>query len=245
MNAITMSSMTSFLPPVRTPAAMLEIADPEQKRACALLHRIVAHTGLSITEIARAAGLSPSTLTRIYPTPSVSYTLSMRTLTKIHAAFPDAYPGNSALSVSHVPDEAHVPLLLLGEFKRSAGMAGMVVPPDFELYTLVPDTAQIQAPPYLTVRDMDRFVTAYVPGNAMAPRIKTGEMLLIDKIKPAPVGTDVLVSLRRGEEDQAVTIGTLLARDRDHITLQQGRVIANFDHSQIGYVHLIVAVMRD
>lgn len=224
---------------------MQNIDDPEQQRACALLHRIVAHTGLSITEIARVAGLSPSTLTRIYPTPSVSYTLSMRTLTKIHAAFPDAYPGSSALNVSHTPYEAHVPLLLLGEYDMASEGADMLVPPDFELYTLVPDTSQIQAPPYLTVRDMDRFVTAYVPGNAMAPRIKTGEMLLIDKIKPAPVGSDVLVSLHQGQEGQVVTIGTLLARDRDHVTLQQGRTIAKFDNGQVRYFHLIVAVMRN
>lgn len=243
MNALAFSPLTSFSRPLRT-AAVRDIDDPEQQRACALLHRIVTQTGLSITEIARAAGLSPSTLTRIYPKPSVSYTLSMRTLTKIHAAFPDAYPGSSALSVSQ-SDETHVPLLLLRERNRTGEEAASVVPADLELYTLAPDASQIQAPPYLSVRDTDRFVTAYVPGNAMAPRIKTGEMLLIDKIKPAPVGTDVLVSLRQEQEDQVVTVGTLLARDRDHITLQQGLVVANLDHSQVGYIHLIVAVMRN
>lgn len=245
MNAVAMSSTITQPGATRVPSLLQDIDDPEQQRACALLHRIVGHTGLSITEIARAAGLSPSTLTRIYPTPSVSYTLSMRTLTKIHAAFPDAYPGNSALNVSQTPHEAHVPLLLLGEYDASREASGTLAQSGFELYTLVPDPSQIQAPPYLTVRDMDRFVTAYVPGEAMAPRIKTGEMLLIDKIKPSPIGSDVLVSLRQGQEGQIVTIGTLLARDRDHVTLQQGEIVAKFANSEIRYFHLIVAIMRN
>ncbi|WP_337587942.1 helix-turn-helix domain-containing protein, partial [Sphingobium sp. DC-2] len=63
----------------------------DQQRARGLIGCLIEETGLSATEIARRSGLAPSTLTRIYPTPSVGYSLSARSITKLKEAFPEAF----------------------------------------------------------------------------------------------------------------------------------------------------------
>ncbi|ONG52211.1 hypothetical protein BKE38_14910 [Pseudoroseomonas deserti] len=58
--------------------------DEQQQAAKALLERMLRTTGLTPSELARAAKLTPSTLTRFLNSP-VRHTLSARTLTKLSA----------------------------------------------------------------------------------------------------------------------------------------------------------------
>jgi len=229
-------------PPIAT--AFPRVGDPKQQRACALLHHITLQTGLSITEIARAAGLSPSTLTRIYPTPSVSYTLSTRTLTKIHAAFPDAYPGSSAVEVSSEPRENEIQLYLLSDVDVPYPELNIPAPVGFDFYSMSPDEAKTQALPNFSMHDADRYAAAYMPGDAMAPRIRAGEMLIIDKMKPAASGSDVFVSLRQENRGQVVAVATLVERGRDQITLQQGNRLVKIHQSLVKKMCSIVAMIR-
>ncbi|BAI99108.1 hypothetical protein SJA_P1-01560 (plasmid) [Sphingobium indicum UT26S] len=63
----------------------------DQDRARNLVGCLVKETGFSASQIARRSGLAPSTLTRIYPNPTVGYSLSDRSVAKLKATFPDAF----------------------------------------------------------------------------------------------------------------------------------------------------------
>lgn len=227
--------------------------DIEQEKARQLIGRIVNATSLSVTEIARKAGLSPSTLTRIYPESTVNYTLSTRTLAKIRAAFP--IPGDGDLS-SRVADERQtfapqpapsISVYVLGPLDDQSISAQLSAPVEFELYSADLEDIKIQQTAQFELRDKDRFVAAYMPGDAMEPRFRAGEMVLIDKVRPASIGGDVFVELTSGDGPAVVTVAKLIERDRNQITLLQHRYKSeiNIHRSRVENIYPIVALFED
>ncbi|MDX3909702.1 MAG: S24 family peptidase [Sphingobium sp.] len=231
----------------------MEMQDIEQEKARQLIGRIVSSTGLSVTEIARKAGLSPSTLTRIYPEPTVNYTLSTRTLAKIRAAFPmnDNDDVSSRVSETRQAFIAQpppsIPVYALGALEDASVSAQLSVPADFELYSANLQDAKLQQVPQFAQLDKDRFVAAYMPGDAMEPRFRAGEMVLIDKIRPAAIGGDVFVGLNGGDGSSVVTVAKLVERDRNQITLLQHRYKTeiNIHRSRVDTIFPIVALFED
>ncbi len=61
------------------------MGDPDQEAARTIIREMCRITGLSPTGLAKAAGLRPSTITRFLNNPSVTHTLSMRTMRKLEA----------------------------------------------------------------------------------------------------------------------------------------------------------------
>lgn len=227
--------------------------DIEQEKARHFIGRIVNSTGLSVTEIARKAGLSPSTLTRIYPEPTVNYTLSTRTLAKIRNAFPlnDHEEVSSRVAEARQPFMAQpmpsIPVYVLGALDDPSVSAQMSVPNEFELYSADLEDTKVQQIPQLALLDKDRFVAAYMPGDAMEPRFRAGEMVLIDKVRPAAIGGDVFVGLNGGEGPSVVTVAKLIERDRNQITLLQHRYRTeiNIHRSRVENIYPIVALFED
>jgi transcriptional regulator with XRE-family HTH domain len=83
--------------------------DEQQKATKALLERMLTATGLTPSELARAAKLTPSTLTRFLNSP-VRHTLSARTLSKLSAYSGVAVPLGvlPALPPGGVPVVGHI-----------------------------------------------------------------------------------------------------------------------------------------
>ena len=71
-----------------SPAGMCKHArmDLDQQEARAILDKMICLTGLSLTQLARQAGVMPSTLTRFVNNPNVKHTLSFRTLKRLAVA---------------------------------------------------------------------------------------------------------------------------------------------------------------
>lgn len=226
--------------------------DIEQEKARQLIGRIVNATNLSVTEIARKAGLSPSTLTRIYPESTVNYTLSTRTLAKIRTAFPVAEDSDVMSRVadqrqSFAPQPApSISVYVLGPLDDPSVGEQLSVPTEFELYSADLEDIKIQQTTQFELREKDRFVAAYMPGDAMEPRFRA-EMVLIDKVRPASIGGDVFVELTSGEGPAVVTIAKLMERDRNQITLLQHRYKAeiNIHRSRVENIYPIVALFED
>lgn len=232
---------------------VLDMQDVEQEKARELIGRIVSATGWSVTEIARKAGLSPSTLTRIYPQPTVNYTLSTRTLAKIRAVFPTPDPDDVAPRVADMRQafmaqpSATISVFALGMLADASADAQMTVPADFEFYAANLEDSKTQQIPQLAVMDKERFFAAYMPGDAMEPRFRAGEMVLIDKVRPAAIGGDVFVALNTNDGKQVVTVAKLIERDRNQITLLQHRydVEMHIHRSQVENIYPIVALFED
>ena len=95
--------------------------------------------------------------------------------------------------------------------------------------------------------DANRYFAIYIPSEAMEPRFRAGERVILDRIKPASIDTDVIVQLRDDDERSLWTIGKLSARDRNLIGLTQykDRVTASIHRSKVRHIFPIIAMLDD
>lgn len=233
----------------------------DQQRARTLIGCLVEETGFSATEIARRSGLAPSTLTRIYPTPSVGYSLSVRSIGKIKHAFPDAF----ALCETGSPLPAAQFTGIVQERSHSFAAPGSKLIPVYAATLLFPEESDLlllnelevwegdlaRPASYMAMParqgDVERYFAIYIPGDAMEPRFRAGERVILDRIKPASIDTDVLVQLRDDTARSLWTIGRLTTRDRNLIGLVQHRdkATASIHRSKIKHIFPIIGMIDD
>lgn len=236
----------------------------DQRRARDLIGCLVEETGFSATEIARRSGLAPSTLTRIYPTPTVGYSLSVRSIAKLREAFPEPFSMCEAKMSSEL-SAAPAPSAMLKERAHPFAMPSPRLIPVYAAALLFPEQGDVVLANDLEVwegdlsrpaahmtmpfglSDPDRYFAIYIPGEAMEPRFRAGERVILDRIKPAPIEADVLVQLRDDTERSLWTIGRLTARDRNLIGLTQyrDRVTGSIHRSQIRHIFPIIGMIDD
>jgi len=203
-----------------------EIADPVQGEAVQLVRRIAKATGLSATEIAKRSGLSPSTLTRIYPAPSITYTLSSRSIDKIKRAFPDVL--NPTVSKSSggedrsTPAANKIPIYSFGDAWDGE------IKPDLERGNIVEDIFHFEARMgfhhesnhYVSLVlencSTDRCIGMCVVGDRMQPRLYPGEIAIVSIVKPAPVNCEALFTLSFGA-GKVMFFAHIVERKADHI----------------------------
>ncbi|WP_159996822.1 helix-turn-helix domain-containing protein [Roseomonas sp. 18066] len=134
--------------------------DEQQRAAKALLERMLAATGLTPSELARAAKLTPSTLTRFLNSP-VRHTLSARTLGKLSSYSGVAVP---AAVLPAVPAGA-VPVV------GYIGAGEQVLP--FDDAAMGAGLEQVDAPPGAEPGT----VAVVVRGSSMFPAFWDGDVL--------------------------------------------------------------------
>lgn len=144
-----------------------------------LIHALGRWAGKTPSDLAKSAGLTPSTLTRPLNQP-VKHRLSIPTLTKLRLRYP-AFPGFANAPDHPTPLLAidYVPVDVLPTY---AGMGGGG--------TGEGDVEQALVPQYL-IRDVFRgkasdFVVIRVRGNSMEPRFFQDDELLVDKRDTSP-----------------------------------------------------------
>ncbi|BAV65988.1 hypothetical protein [Sphingobium cloacae] len=93
----------------------------------------------------------------------------------------------------------------------------------------------------------ERYFAIYIPSEAMEPRFRAGERVIMDRIKPASLDTDVLVQLRGDEGEMLWTVGRLRMRDRNLIGLTQYRdgITVSIHRSMIAHIFPIIAMLDD
>lgn len=233
----------------------------DQHRARNLIGCLVKETGCSATQIARRSGLAPSTLTRIYPNPTVGYSLSDRSVAKLQATFPDAFATCDAVEV---PPPSPASLITPQGTPAIGGTPTKTMPvyaanlhypeesdtafaDELELWEadLSRPAAYMAAP--FGLGDSDRYFAIYIPGEAMEPRFRAGERVILDRIKPASIQADVVVQLREEQGRSLWTIGRLSARDRNLVELMQyrDRAMSSIPHSKIKQIFPIIGMIDD
>ncbi|MCB4861933.1 hypothetical protein K7W03_20275 [Sphingobium sp. PNB] len=238
------------------------VGEWDQDRARSLIGCLIKETGFSASQIARRSGLAPSTLTRIYPNPTVGYSLSQQSVAKLRATFPDAFsicetdaspPRSPASEVTLKDDPAFfgqpkqpgIPVYAAAvHFVEECSLA---FADQLELWEadLSRPVAYMAAP--FGLGDTERYFVMYIPGEAMEPRFRAGERVLLDRVKPASINADVLVHLRDELGRSLWTAGRLLARDRNLIEVRQYReqATASIPHGQIKQVFPIIGMIDD
>jgi|GEM_PF-5452220 len=235
----------------------------DQQRARGLINCLVEETGLSATEIARRSGLAPSTLTRIYPTPSVGYSLSARSIGKLKEAFPEPFAMCEAIGTT--PSSTAATSVMLKERPLSFSMPNQRQIPIYAASLLFPEEeslslageleiwegdlarpAAYMSPPF-ALGDANRYFAIYIPSEAMEPRFKAGERIILDRVKPASIGADVLVQLQDEGALSLWTIGRLNARDRNLISLTQHRdkITASIHRSRVKHIFPVIGMIDD
>lgn len=231
----------------------------DQQRARSLIGRLVERTGLSATEVARSAGLAPSTLTRIYPVPSVDYSLSARSIAKLKAAFPDDFTAAAELqetpTSAPILRERFIPFAAPSHNSIPVYSTTLLFPEENglplskELELWQGDFARPAA--YMPIpfgqADVERYFAIYIPSEAMEPRFRAGERVILDRIKPASIDTDALVQLRGDDGEMLWTVGRLRTRDRNLIGLTQYRdnIAVSIHRSKIAHIFPIIAMLND
>jgi hypothetical protein len=145
-----------------------------------LIEALVAHSGLSASEIAKKAKLTPSTLTRPLNHP-VNYKLSRPTLAKLREAFP-SFPGfrTTADLPAIAPDRDYLAVEVLPSF---AGMGGGGTGEGDVEHALIPRRLvvdELRAKP-------DDLLLIEARGQSMEPDFHHGDQILVDKRDCNPV----------------------------------------------------------
>lgn len=241
--------------------------DHDQKMVLDYISRIVSATGLTATEIAREAGVAASTLTRLYPAPKVSHTLSHRTLKKLNRAFPNVsfldswlkqdekatdiasiMGGNEGESDSR---NRQMPLyaLKMMPFDAPVGSPAM---PNVELYLGDFSVPCQFVPAPMPEMNVENLFAAYIPGDAMEPRYRAGEKIIVDRTRPPALKMDILVVLKSlygfdiTSNEEVICIGQLIDRTRGSITIWQHKTHSKntFDIAEIRSIYTVVALIE-
>ena len=241
--------------------------DSEQEFVCAYIGRIVAGTGLSATEIARKASLSPSTLTRIYPNPQVKHTLSARTLARVDRAFPGYQPPPPISASEEMPSRQAGPISALAE-ERQGYRAVLDSLGDVPMYAsslartehaaevdgveigLEQIECKLDRPAFYVKRPTalarhDQLYALYVAGSVMEPRRRSGEPVFVDKSRPPSPGDDVIVILEDDGErpgSSMLLLRSLVRQTSGMIELEQYNPALRFSLplATIAAVHRVV-----
>lgn len=243
---------------------------PDQKVVIEYIDNISKETGLSATEIARKSGISASTLTRVFPRPKVSYTLSRRTLQKINLAFPHiAVPEQWANPNENTTQFTPKLDVVLGSanpltplYSLSSLSLGSATDSRFrefqDAFGLELAHGNLQSPcsyisiPTLKHRDHD-LIAAYIPGDGMEPRYRAGEIAIASRLKPAGIRTDVLVGINvdiddtKNESCVLYCFAQLISRNSTSITLWQHKTHkkVEIDNSNLAFVYSIIALLEE
>jgi hypothetical protein len=145
------------------------------------IERLVAHVGVSASEVAMRAGLAVSTLTRPLNHP-VKYRLSKATIDKLRKTFP-AFEDWAAEPAAPASTPTYVEVRVLPTF---AGMGGGGTGDGDQSVALVPRSLIVD----ILRGKPDDFLLIDVRGDSMEPDFQHGDQILVDRrdISPAQPG---------------------------------------------------------
>jgi phage repressor protein C with HTH and peptisase S24 domain len=219
------------------------MTDLHRDAAIAYVDALIRETGLDLTNLARRAGVSSTTLTRFHNDPHYNNSLSARTLKKLSDVtgipLPPSLGGaaNGApmppgtLSTHAVPQPGPRDLPVVGHAR--GGHEGYFFDNGIvESYVERPWFLLGQSSAY----------AVYVNDGSMEPVLRHGQLVYVSPTVPPTPGDDVVVQLGDGQG----LIKRLLRRTAKHLVLEQFNPAKRLEIpiGQVRSVHLVVAVLK-
>lgn len=199
---------------------------------------LVAESGVTASELARRAGLAPSTLTKFLNDEGARHVLTTRTLAKLAAATGRDMPVADLVARREVSDRLDAPpppgasdVPVLGQAR--GGRDGLFIDNGL-VESYVPR-------PHVLMR-VPHAYAVYMNSDSQEPVLRHGDLLYVNPSMPPRAGDDVLIELVGGE----AYIKRLLRRTPKEVVVQQYNPACElvFDAAEVANVHLVVAVIK-
>lgn len=214
-----------------------EIVGREQLRDT--VRAVVAESGVTASELARRAGLAPSTLTKFLNDDGARHVLTTRTLAKLAAATGrrlaaaglDAIPREVSAPLPAPPGHGASDVPVLGQAR--GGRDGLFIDNGL-VESYVPR-------PHVLMR-VPHAYALYMNSDSQEPVFRHGDLLYVNPSMPPRSGDDVLIELAGGE----AYVKRLLRRSPREIVVQQFNPACElvFDAAEVSKVHIVVAVIK-
>jgi phage repressor protein C with HTH and peptisase S24 domain len=219
------------------------MADLHRDAAIAYVDALVRETGLDLTNLARRAGVSSTTLTRFHNDPRYTNSLSARTLKKLSDVtgipLPASFGGSGGsapvpagvLNTHAVPQPGPRDLPVVGNVR--GGQEGYFF-----------DNGLVQSyveRPWFLLGQSNAYAV-YVNDGSMDPVLRHGQLIYVSPTVPPTPGDDVVVQLDDGQG----LIKRLLRRTARHLVLEQFNPAKRLEipMGSVRAVHLVVAVLK-
>jgi phage repressor protein C with HTH and peptisase S24 domain len=218
------------------------MADLHRDAAIAYVDALVRETGLDLTNLARRAGVSSTTLTRFHNDPGYTNSLSARTLKKLSdatgiplpASLGGAYGAFAAAGAVNgvaIPQAGPRDLPVVGHAR--GGQEGYFF-----------DNGLIQSyaeRPWFLLGQPSAYAV-YVNDGSMEPALRHGQLVYVSPAVPPTPGDDVVVQLTDGQG----LIKRLQRRTAKHLVLEQFNPEKRLEIpvGTVRSVHLVVAVLK-
>jgi phage repressor protein C with HTH and peptisase S24 domain len=224
-------------------AILRRMNDLHRDAAIAYVDSLVRETGLDLTNLARRAGVSSTTLTRFHNDPGYTNSLSARTLKKLSDVtgipLPPSLGGAAnggpvapgALNMQAVPQPGPRDLPVVGNVR--GGQEGYFF-----------DNGLVQSyveRPWFLLGQSNAYAV-YVNDGSMDPAMRHGQLIYVSPTVPPAPGDDVVVQLNDGQG----LIKRLLRRTGRHLMLEQFNPAKRLEipMGSVRSVHLVVAVLK-
>lgn len=220
------------------------MTDLHRDAAIAYVDMLVRETGLDLTNLARRAGVSSTTLTRFHNDPRYTNSLSARTLKKLSDAtgipLPPSLGGapngasplpSGVLNTHAVPQPGPRDLPVFGHAR--GGQEGYFFDNGIvESY--------VERPWFLL--GQSNAYAVYVNDGSMDPVLRHGQLVYVSPTVPPTPGDDVVVQLNDGQG----LIKRLVRRTNRSLMLEQFNPAKRLDipMGDVRSVHLVVAVLK-
>ena len=197
-----------------------------------LIQRLTSFAGISASELARRAGLTPSTLTRPLNQP-VKHRLSAPTLDKLKETVPD-FPDWNASALR--PNARLAPPMegaSEARMKRDVPIYGTALGADEVVDGEAIEQTELNRAEVIGYRRRPILLDGradiyalYVQGGSMAPRHRDGAILFVEERRRPSVGDDAVVYLRvpdehDGERPSSVLVKTVVRKSASYVELEQ------------------------
>jgi SOS-response transcriptional repressor LexA len=222
------------------------MTDMHRDAAIAYVDALVRETGLDLTNLARRAGVSSTTLTRFHNDPGYTNSLSARTLKKLSDAtgipLPASLGGGPAPGMSvaaaqgainglTIPQSGPRDLPVVGHAR--GGQEGYFF-----------DNGLIQSyveRPWFLLGQSNAYAV-YVNDGSMEPVLRHGQLVYVSPTVPPTPGDEVVIQLTDGQG----LIKRLQRRTARHLILEQFNPEKRLEIpvGSVRSVHLVVAVLK-